>query len=1035
MILRPGCLLLGALVLCSCQRAEKISGDQMGPRVSIDSLEPNPATTGATVAIVFHADVALTSCNASVGGQAAACDDPAGMNCTCHLDVTAAAPPEGSATVVAVAVAADGSGEARGELVVDRSPPVLAPSRMSIGRFPAGQDDTVSATAGAVQDAWTRVESLEFWASPERDDLLLELAPEEDGSLPPASIPDSSGAPGALSPPRLWVSAVDQVGNRSPRSEIANGRDDQGPVFDPEHAFITRYDLTRADTVTGQTGAVEAHGCQPLEVRLYQRADGMDPIVTAAPGADGAFGPIEIGTPDQAPARVWAAGVDKCGLEGGRVEITDGANLSGPGLALDRVTWHRREWGTADGLAGEAGAVTPEACWPTEVHACDGIDGEPIGTATIADDGSFAEITIGTGSASASRIWVEAEDKCNTVSGRTEVVSGSDTEPPVIDEDRVVFHLCDTGNPDGVSGLAGAVADNASAVVVQLFDDPAAGNILLGGIVPEPDGGFARENIGDTGLGIIWLLARDKAGNQATGRVRSGRIEETRTLAGRTPHADGLDRNLAMYAMAADHVPRTLGPGLASVLAGEVPAADAEAAAMVDANRASVAALPAQQSIAPEWLAVTTQTTPPARDKHAMVYDAARGVIVMFGGRCGSDCALDDTWEYDGTDWTAITTQHVPPARYLHGMAWDATRGETLVFGGRCGTSCRLGDTWAYDGTDWRVLEPLHAPSPRGGSSMAYDAARGTIVVFGGFGCVDESSLETSCFRNDTWSWNGTDWTAAPDDPGLDTSAYHVMSFDPGHNRTVRFGGYGLADPGGQEWRGLLFWEKTAWYESDPPPVDVQNRAGHALVYHPASDALLLYGGAGAPGDTWLFDGTSWVVAESDSAPAAEDDLAMAVDPSSSRVVLFGGHAGSQANILGETWEFVQTTPHVRWAAQVATTLVQVPAGLVSLGTTWVGAGSGDHAGSATPGLELLAWNWASGSWESLGTHQSLDSDPAAQRTIAAELASSPGDFVQEGRVWIMAAAAHPSAASPSGPASEVHTDYVEIRVTYLLPD
>ncbi len=47
----------------------------------------------------------------------------------------------------------------------------------------------------------------------------------------------------------------------------------------------------------------------------------------------------------------------------------------------------------------------------------------------------------------------------------------------------------------------------------------------------------------------------------------------------------------------------------------------------------------------PTWVDTTT-TGPPPRQGHAMAYDSARGVTVLFGGRSGQAAYCGDTWEW-----------------------------------------------------------------------------------------------------------------------------------------------------------------------------------------------------------------------------------------------------------------------------------------------------------------------------------------------------------------------------------------------------
>lgn len=69
-----------------------------------------------------------------------------------------------------------------------------------------------------------------------------------------------------------------------------------------------------------------------------------------------------------------------------------------------------------------------------------------------------------------------------------------------------------------------------------------------------------------------------------------------------------------------------------------------------------------------------------------MAYDGARGVTILFGGYVvgsgGTIVALDDTWEWDGTNWTHRAPVNIPNKRYYHALAYDSSRQVTVLFGG-----------------------------------------------------------------------------------------------------------------------------------------------------------------------------------------------------------------------------------------------------------------------------------------------------------------------------------------------------------------
>ena len=82
-----------------------------------------------------------------------------------------------------------------------------------------------------------------------------------------------------------------------------------------------------------------------------------------------------------------------------------------------------------------------------------------------------------------------------------------------------------------------------------------------------------------------------------------------------------------------------------------------------------------------------------------MVYDSFRKKVILFGG--WDDSYFNDTWEYDGQSqqWTQVATQSKAPSmRGGHAMVYDAFRKKVILFGGRARNGNRLNDTSEYDG-------------------------------------------------------------------------------------------------------------------------------------------------------------------------------------------------------------------------------------------------------------------------------------------------------------------------------------------------
>ncbi|MFN7020825.1 MAG: immunoglobulin domain-containing protein [Phycisphaerales bacterium] len=130
---------------------------------------------------------------------------------------------------------------------------------------------------------------------------------------------------------------------------------------------------------------------------------------------------------------------------------------------------------------------------------------------------------------------------------------------------------------------------------------------------------------------------------------------------------------------------------------------------------------------------------PSDRYGHAMTFDAARGVVVLFGGYgqhpvTGATEFLNDTWTFDGMAWTrrsvggATNGISIPPQRAYPSMAFDSARGRVVMFGGRDGAGPRT-DMWEWTGARWApVSTPLPASRFR---RAAFDEIRGRTVVLG----------------------------------------------------------------------------------------------------------------------------------------------------------------------------------------------------------------------------------------------------------------------------------------------------------------
>ena len=231
-------------------------------------------------------------------------------------------------------------------------------------------------------------------------------------------------------------------------------------------------------------------------------------------------------------------------------------------------------------------------------------------------------------------------------------------------------------------------------------------------------------------------------------------------------------------------------------------------------------------------------------------------------------------------EWREVQPAVRPTGRVNPSMAYDQARGVVLLFGGHTGSTGNpdrlLNDTWQYDGTNWTELHPATTPPPRELAAMAYDPIRERVVLIGGV-------IFAPGTTGDTWEWDGNDWT-------------QFGSYNP----SLMGGGGACYDP---SLGGVLFshgttnmvWNGASWrYLSVPNP---NSATRIKMVYNAVLGgpiACLL-----PQRVTMRFNlATGWTGIWT-PLPSAGYDVSMACDAVSGRMVLAGdsGHLS-----VGPTW-------------------------------------------------------------------------------------------------------------------------------------
>jgi hypothetical protein len=298
---------------------------------------------------------------------------------------------------------------------------------------------------------------------------------------------------------------------------------------------------------------------------------------------------------------------------------------------------------------------------------------------------------------------------------------------------------------------------------------------------------------------------------------------------------------------------------------------------------------------------------PPRRIRDGFTRDDARGTFVLFGGAdLGTSTRLADTWLFDGMAWRQQLVVG-PSGREGHGLTFDPLRQEVVLFGGLLQSGAVSNETWIWNGSAWSLRLAVPPPA-RWSTLMVFYPPRNRVVMLTG--------RDASTYFDDTWEWDGTNWTQTAMGLGQRYSprfeaaaAYHA-----GRNRIVLFGGIndGVSPPvyPSDTWE----YDGTSWNV-----VPIANPAGRhtpAMCYSPTEQAILMFGGELActmRNDAWKYDG-HWTLLQQDGStvgPSPRGGAGMAFDPVRNRIVVAQGRLRSCVNHADspETWVMVRTPP------------------------------------------------------------------------------------------------------------------------------
>lgn len=306
----------------------------------------------------------------------------------------------------------------------------------------------------------------------------------------------------------------------------------------------------------------------------------------------------------------------------------------------------------------------------------------------------------------------------------------------------------------------------------------------------------------------------------------------------------------------------------------------------------------------PSWTSlVVSGTSPSARFDHTAIYDPVDHRMIVYGGDAGSNTGMSDVWalSLDAVPtWTQLLPAGpIPPARWDHSALYDPGSHEMRMLGGWGSGQGVSNDLWALtldENPTWTQLSPFTFPEPRWiMHSAILDTVRNRMVIFGG-------RQQNYFLLSESWVFPLTGpMSRSQIRRAVPSAVGHAAIYDPVADRLIVFGGEVAGVKRNDVWRATLAssnlttarWEMLA--DLQGPPT---GRVDASVHYDPLDNRMILFGGddGSLRNDTWFLDldALDWseIVPVGDLPPARADQASVYV-PGSRTLYVFGGYTGT----------------------------------------------------------------------------------------------------------------------------------------------
>jgi hypothetical protein len=332
------------------------------------------------------------------------------------------------------------------------------------------------------------------------------------------------------------------------------------------------------------------------------------------------------------------------------------------------------------------------------------------------------------------------------------------------------------------------------------------------------------------------------------------------------------------------------------------------------------------------WVQMHPAKSPSPRSNAAMVFDAATGQTVLYGGYNGTSYD-SDTWTWDGKNWTERCVACGPgpvqqPTNEQAPMGYDPVRHEVVMWvpyvypykypNGVTGVGI-VQQTWVWSGLGWKqACSSCFGSNQIGEGTIAFDQHRHELIMYAN---VQQYAAGQTGPAWKTYAWTGSSWQDVTPASGPSMGGAVAMATDWAGKQVLLETPTGFDVWNGSNWSALPATSPFASQGSAGygPPVGLY---ANAMAYDPSSKGVLLEGGStqgsstATPTGTWIYASGKWSIplgAGHSGNPGIREDESLAdgslAHPGTSPLLLFGGQG---QGLLGDTWTYSGKPPATR---------------------------------------------------------------------------------------------------------------------------